>query len=320
MRLVIDNVSSFFTHKLLTTRLASLIASEPRRSPPASTPRRPTMGCAPSTPQLRRAPAKTKTESRENAWKATGIVALRDSNLRELPDKLFDGDGEFALKLRNVDATNNKIKHIPREIGNCVNITRLVLASNLIESLPEELGTLTKLKTLVLDNNRISSLPDSIGSLKALTTLSACECELTTLPTTLSTCTSLTTVKCSKNTSLDSSALDALADCERLEEIDLSSCALTVVPASVGRLKRLKKLNIENNVGVHTIPSDVFKSCEALTKLTAYGTSVRNVEYTDGYDTYVERVKMRHGKIISGNSMIVDEQRGLDYGFDHTAS
>ena len=117
-----------------------------------------------------------------------------------------------------------------------------------------------------------------------------------------------------------SSAVDALADCERLEEIDLSSCALTVVPASVGRLKRLKTLNIENNVGVHTIPSDVFKSCEALTKLVAYRTSVRNVEYTDGYDTYVERVKMRHGKIISGNSMIGDERRGLDYGFDHTPS
>ena len=51
------------------------------------------MGCAPSAP--RRAPAKTKTESRESAWRATGIVALRDSNLRELPDKLFDADGEL---------------------------------------------------------------------------------------------------------------------------------------------------------------------------------------------------------------------------------
>ena len=49
-------------------------------------------------------------------------------------------------------------------------------------------------------------------------------------------------------------------------------------------------------------------------------TSVRNVEYTDGYDAYVERVKMRHGKIISGNSMIGDERRGLDYGFDHVPS
>ena len=61
-------------------------------------------------------------------------------------------------------------------------------------------------------------------------------------------------------------------------------------------------------------------SCEALTKLVAYGTSVRNVEYTDGYDAYVERVKMRHGKIISGYSMIGDERRGLDYGFDHVPS
>ena len=276
------------------------------------------MGCVASAPQTsKRAPAaKSKTESRENAWKSTGIVALRDANLRELPQKLFDREREFALKLRNLDATNNKLREIPREIGKCVNSTRLVLAANVIETLPDEIGALVKLKTLIVDGNRLRALPATIGSLKALQTLSACECELSTIPTTISTCIALTTVKFARNKSLDSSALDALADCERLEEIDASACALTVIPAALGRLKRLRKLNIDDNVGVHTIPSEVFKSCESLTKLTGYGTSIRRVEYTDGYDDYVARVKNRHGKIISGNSMIVDERRGLDYGFD----
>ena len=67
---------------------------------------------------------------------------------------------------------------------------------------------------------------------------------------------------------------------------------------------------------METIPSAVFKSCTALTKLSAHGTSIRNVEYIDGYDAYVERVKARHGKIISGDVMIVGA-RGLDYGFDY---
>ena len=277
------------------------------------------MGRVPSAPDDARArdrPASTSA-SRENAWKTTGIVALRGQNLRELPKKLFDTERGFAQTARNVDAACNRIAVVPREIGLLVNVTRLVLSSNAIETLPEEIGALKKLKTLALDGNRLRTLPASVGSLRALTTLSACDCELKTIPTTISTCASLTTVRIARNRELDSSALDALADCERLEEIDASACALTVVPAALGRLKRLHTLNVDDNPGVHTIPSEVFKSCESLAKLSAHGTFVRNVEYVDGYDDYARRVRQRHGKIISGNSMIVDEIRGLDYGFDH---
>ena len=89
MRLVIDDVGSSRATLHSFVHYSSL--SETERSRDASLAEA-TMGCAPSAP--RRAPAKTKTESRESAWRATGIVALRDSNLRELPDKLFDADGE----------------------------------------------------------------------------------------------------------------------------------------------------------------------------------------------------------------------------------
>ena len=84
--------------------------------------------------------------------------------MRELPQKLFDREREFALKLRNLDATNNKLREIPREIGNCVNITRLVLAANVIETLPDEIGALVKLKTLIVDGNRLRGEPRSFSS------------------------------------------------------------------------------------------------------------------------------------------------------------
>ena len=281
------------------------------------------MGCvqsaASATDAHGRSSSKPSSSSREHSWRTTGIVALRDQNLRELPKKLFSQESDLPERVRNVDATNNRLTTIPREISLWCGITRLVLASNEIESLPETIGTLTRLKTLTLDGNRLREFPSSIGDLRALVTLSACDCELETLPTSVSRCAALTTVRIARNKGLRSSALDALAECERLEEIDASACALTVLPAALGRLKRLRALNVDDNLGVHTIPSEVFKSCESLSKLSAHGTSVRNVEYIDGYDVYVARAKERHGRIISGNSIIVNERRGLDYGFDHRA-
>jgi len=286
------------------------------------------MGCVSSVPVRgesegsKPTPTPTKrrsvTHARESAWKTTGIVALRDSSLRELPKKLFEEGGEFALALRNVDASNNRVREIPREIGNCVNVTRLVMTKNVLEGLPVQIGQLTRLKTLIIDDNRLVEIPESVGSMAALATLSVRGNALKTLPSSLARCASLKTVRVSRNPTLGSEALDALAFCHGLEEIDASACAITIVPAALGALKKLKILNVDDNVGVETIPSEIFKSCAALTKLTAHGTSIRNIEYVDGYDDYVARVRQRHGKIISGNSMIVDDERGLDLGFDHT--
>ena len=278
------------------------------------------MGCVSSTPSSVGPPARSKSKSasasRENAWKSTGIVSLRDSNVREIPEKLLNAEGEFALKVRNLDAANNKLSTIPRDIGNCTNITRLVLSNNALETLPGEIGRLVKLKILTCDDNRLKTLPVEIASCRALTTLSVRGNNLESVPSEISQCASLVSVNFRMNRNLGTSVLDALADCVKLEEIDVSSCAITIVPARLSNLKALKVLAVDDNACVETIPSAVFISCTALTKLTAHGTSIRNVEYIDGYDAYVARVKARHGKIISGDVMIVGD-RGLDYGFDY---
>jgi len=240
---------------------------------------------------------------------------LRDSKAKEIPSKILDARGDFASIVRNLDAANNKLATIPREIGNCVNITRLVLSNNALEWLPGEIGRLTKLKVLLCDDNRLKALPLEIASCTALTTLSAKGNNLETLPMEISKCSSLVSVNLRLNRNLGTSALDVLATCVKLEEIDVSSCAITLVPARLSELKSLKILSVDNNPCVETIPSAVFKQCKALTKLTAHGTSIRKVEYIDGYDEYVARVKAKHGKIITGQTMVGD--RGLDYGFDY---
>ena len=75
---------------------------------------------------------------RENAWRTTGIVGLRDARLTSLPARIFSSD--VAPKCRNVDASNNKIASLPPSIGTLVNLQRLTLTSNALVTLPDELA------------------------------------------------------------------------------------------------------------------------------------------------------------------------------------
>ena len=92
--------------------------------------------------------------ARENAWRNTGIVGLRDAGLRELPPKLF-GDAAIATAAKNVDASCNRIARLPSSIATLVNLQRLTLARNDLTAIPVELCACVHLKTLTLDDNRI---------------------------------------------------------------------------------------------------------------------------------------------------------------------
>jgi hypothetical protein len=56
----------------------------------------------------RKAPLKI-TAARETAWRKTGIVGLRDANLKDIPTKVFTTIHE---SVRTIDATNNRISEV----------------------------------------------------------------------------------------------------------------------------------------------------------------------------------------------------------------
>ncbi|XP_047181766.1 LOW QUALITY PROTEIN: plant intracellular Ras-group-related LRR protein 7 [Vigna umbellata] len=114
-------------------------------------------------------------------WRATGIVALRDSKLKTFPDEIIKLD----TSVRTLDLTHNRIVDIPMEINKLINIQRMVLAENLIERLPVSLGKLQSLKLLNLDGNRITSLPDELDQLVRLERLSVSRNLLASLPMTI---------------------------------------------------------------------------------------------------------------------------------------
>jgi len=63
--------------------------------------------------------------SRVTRWRSTGIVALRDARLKEVPNEVL----QVGNSLRTLDLTNNKLVEIPQEIGRHVNMQRLVRVS-----------------------------------------------------------------------------------------------------------------------------------------------------------------------------------------------
>jgi Leucine-rich repeat (LRR) protein len=266
--------------------------------------------------------------ARENAWRNTGIVGLRDAGLRELPPKLF-GDAAIATAAKNVDASCNRIARLPSSIATLVNLQRLTLARNDLTAIPVELCACVHLKTLTLDDNRIGpslfprevtrdELAAGLSALTKLATLSLAGNRVAALPAGMGALRSLRRLNVSRNDLAD--LPDALGDCEQLEELDASRNArITTVPSTLGALRRLALLNLDDTSAM-AIPREVFEGCASLTTLSLHRTRLSSdaVESTPGYEAHRERVRAKHSKKIHGGSLIGSE--GLDDGVDRDTS
>lgn len=74
-------------------------------------------------------------------------------------------------KLRWLILTDNVIEHLPAEIGNCVNLQKLMLAGNRLTALPDELARCRRLELLRIAANRLTALPDWLTDLPRLSWL-----------------------------------------------------------------------------------------------------------------------------------------------------
>ena len=59
--------------------------------------------------------------------------------------------------------SNNNLRSVPPEIGNCVNLVTLWLNNNELTSVPAELGNLLALEMLDVSENDLTTLPAEIG-------------------------------------------------------------------------------------------------------------------------------------------------------------
>ncbi|KAK3153843.1 hypothetical protein QOZ80_2BG0182230 [Eleusine coracana subsp. coracana] len=239
-------------------------------------------------------PEPVVNKSRSDIWKRTGIVALHDCDLKEVPEEVW----ECGPSVRILDVSNNFIKEIPHKIAALKSLSKLLLTANDISdknisweglscvptllnislsqnrlvNLPSTLGSLTSLRELRFANNSIESLPVEIGLLKHLQILIASNNRITSLPS-------------------------SIGDCESLIEVDLSSNLLAELPDAIGNLHNLKALHLRNN-GLTSLPSNLFKKCSQLTTLDLHGTEITNVvlRQVEGWEEFDERRRQKHQK------------------------
>ena len=255
---------------------------------------------------------------RENAWRRTGIVGLRDAGLKELPVVLF-ADANLALTVKTLDTSNNKLSFLPDTIGNLTNLRSLTLTRNLLTTLPLGLSKCANLRTLVLDDNQLVSFSvgdDFFSSLPKLTTLSLKRNRLTELPDGIGGLKALTSLHVNENKL--NSLPNTIGKCIKLEVIDASGNESSefILPSEIGDCANLTSLTLDNCM-VRKIPPEILRKCTRLSTLSLHGCpiNVRELEETPGWVEYQSRVKGKHSKKITGG-VLIDGKFGLDDGID----
>lgn len=77
----------------------------------------------------------------------------------------------FTTKLRWLILTNNRVKSLPDDIGNCGQLQKLMLAGNELTSLPESLARCRRLELIRLSANRLQAFPEFLLGLPRLSWL-----------------------------------------------------------------------------------------------------------------------------------------------------
>eukprot|EP00976_Prorocentrum_cordatum_P075227 1181825-Prorocentrum_minimum.AAC.8 len=96
---------------------------------------------------------------------ATGIVSLRDSNLKTFPDYVF----KAAPKVKVLDATNNDLVALPDRFSEFKLLHKVTFAHNKLKSLPPSI-CLQTITILQLEHNRYYAWPARIP-VKSLSSL-----------------------------------------------------------------------------------------------------------------------------------------------------
>ncbi|CAK9330083.1 unnamed protein product [Citrullus colocynthis] len=235
--------------------------------------------------------------SRVARWRATGIVALRDSKLKTFPDEVLDMD----RSVRTLDLTNNRIVDIPMEVCKLINMQRLVLADNLIERLPMNLGKLQSLRVMILDGNHITTLPDELGQLVRLERLSVSRNLLSSLPETIGSLRNLLLIDVSNNKL--KSLPESIGSCFSLEELQANDNLMEDLPSSLCNLIHLKSLRLDNN-NIGQLPSNLLKDCKALQNASLHGNPILMDQFQqmEGFEDFEARRKKKFDKQIDSNT------------------
>ncbi|KAL1219624.1 LRR repeats and ubiquitin-like domain-containing protein [Cardamine amara subsp. amara] len=233
-------------------------------------------------------------KNRTDRWKATGVIALAQANLKEIPKEVWD----CGSAVRVLDISENFIKEVPARISSFGSMQKLFLQGNGLsdESIQwEGIASLKRLLLLSISHNNLTVLPSAVGSLTSLRQLDVANNKLTSLPNELGLLTQLEILKANNNRL--STLPESIGNCSFIMEIDLSANILSELPETFTKLRNLKTLEV-NNTGLKTLPSVLFKMCLQLSTLGLHNTEI-TVEFLrqfEGWEDFDERRRTKHQK------------------------
>lgn len=185
--------------------------------------------------------------------KKTGVLNLSDNHLKQYPDAI-DVLHPF---LRTLDLSKNKLKILPKSIGQFKELKILNVSNNSLENLPEEINNLSKIETLQVNCNLLKSLPP-LSNLMFLKRASFGDNQLSTFPEVLCELKHLEALDLSKN---NITKLPDLIKQSRLVELNLNQNQIRTLPSGLAECPRLKTLRIEENcLELDDIPKELLTS------------------------------------------------------------
>lgn len=126
----------------------------------------------------------TIAHSLEEALKNPGdiiILDLRKQKLKELPNDFND-----LINLKTLYLDKNKLKTLPRSLASCKKLEYLSIANNKFTTFPMIICYLSRLQTLDISTNEIPELQDCLKELIHLENIYMVGNEISTIPESLS--------------------------------------------------------------------------------------------------------------------------------------
>ena len=102
---------------------------------------------------------KSKVGYPKSDFWSLGATVYCYNRIKEIPKEI----GQLH-NLQKLDLSDNQISEIPKEIGHSQNLQELDLSVNQIKEIPKEIGQLQNLQILNLYNNEIREIPKFVNS------------------------------------------------------------------------------------------------------------------------------------------------------------
>lgn len=189
---------------------------------------------------------------------------LSYAHLRQCPPNIPN----IGEQLVSLNLSNNRLSHLPEDIGSLCSLEELFLQYNCLTSLPESICELSNLMELDVKNNRLTNLPCDFGSMTSLIILSLTNNHIASLPQSVGKLCNLQELSLHSNhlTELPDKLCDLVnvkiiyagenrlttlpvrfGELVDLEELDVSGCELVTLPQSLSKCASLVRLWLSNN-------------------------------------------------------------------------